>query len=136
MTYRLLHISIGSVFGVFNHSAIQSRLDDLGKDWLNYNANCWLLWTNKSPITISEMIAVHLNPADQILVLGVNSQDLPTGFMPQWVWDWINRPRDPASGAVLTPALPAPSAFNLFDSNPPGAKGAGLLNALSPPAQK
>lgn len=134
--YRLLHLSVGATFGILNRDAIHTRLNDLSKDWLNYNTNCWLIWTNKSPITISEMISGHLNPADQILVLGVSNLDLPVGSMPQWVWDWINRPRDPHSGDVLTPALPAPSAYNIFSGGPPSPPGLGLLSAANTQGKK
>lgn len=114
--YRLLHISISPVMGAFaDHKILESRLTDLGRDWLRYNTFCWMLWTNKSSITISEMISMHLDPQDQLLVIGVSPLDLPTGRLPQWAWEWINRPRNVQTGDILTPALPAPAAKNVFD---------------------
>ena len=112
--YRFLHVSIGPAFGFLNREGLHSRINDLSKDWLNYNNTCWILWTDKATITVSEMIMDSLNPADQIMVLGISDTDTPAGALPSWIWDWINRPRDCYTGQVLTPLLPAPAAVNLF----------------------
>jgi nitrate/nitrite transporter NarK len=117
--YRLLHISITPIYEPVNRAALEARLSDLGRDWLCYSAFSFVLWTNKSIVTVSEMIATHLQPVDQLLVFAISTTETPSGRLPHWVWEWINRPRNAWTGDILTPALPAPSATNLFDpSNP------------------
>lgn len=115
MMYRLLHVSIAPAYGVVNKAEIENRLNDLGRDWLRYNSLSWILWTNKSTITVSEMLSGHIQPADFLLVLALSTNELPTGRLAEWMWDWINRPRDSLTGEVRTPMLPAPAAENLWD---------------------
>ena len=131
MTYRLLHISITPATIPVDRAAIESRLNDLGRDWLCYNANNFILWTAMSPITVSEMITKHLTPYDQLLVFALSTTEMPTGRLPSWMWEWINRPRNIWTGDVLTPALPAPAATNLFEggANP-------FLPPPPPPARR
>lgn len=126
MTYRFLHISITPINTPLNRAAIEARLNDLGRDWLCYNTLSFVLWTNKSTVTVAEMIEGHLQPEDQFLVFNFATNELPTGRLPSWIWDWINRPRNQWTGDILTSALPAPAATNQFDPNlwlmPPGDK--------------
>ncbi|MNR96414.1 hypothetical protein D3C72_275690 [compost metagenome] len=117
MMYRLLHITIVPILAPTPQNVIQKRMSDLGRDWMSYNAFCWLLWTNKSILTVSEMVMGDVNPGDQVLVMGVNATEVPNGRLPEWVWAWFNRPRNPFTGEVQTPAIPAPEALNLFDQS-------------------
>lgn len=119
MKYRLLHLSIAPAYQTIDRQTIEARLTDLGRDWMGYNALSWMLWTNKSIITVSEMISGHLEPADHLLVVSVNTAEIPSGRLAEWMWEWINRPRDPLTGDVLTPKLPAPAAKSLFDPENP-----------------
>lgn len=130
MIFRLLHITIVPPHTPVNPSTIAVRLNDLGRDWLQYASTSWILWTNKSTITVSEMLATHLDPADFLLVLPINPADQPTGRLAEWMWAWLNRPRDNLTGEVLTPLLPAPSATNYFDKDNPWL--AALLSQIPP----
>ncbi|MFC7377689.1 hypothetical protein [Brevundimonas sp. GCM10030266] len=125
MNFRLLHITITPQVVPIAPHIVQKRLSDLGKDWMSYNAFCWVLWTNKSILTVSEMIMADVNPADHVLVVGLNPAEVPNGRLPDWVWGWFNRPRNPVTGEVLTPAIPAPGASNLFES--------AMIGGLLPP---
>jgi len=117
--YRLLHVAINTATVPLDRHVIENRLSDLARDWLYYNSTNFILWTNKSTVTVSEMITDHLGTYDQLLVIAINTAEPPTGRMPSWIWEWINRPRNVWTGDVLTPALPAPAAANLFDpANP------------------
>lgn len=113
--YRLLHVSISPMYTPINRQAVETRLSDLGRDWIGYNSLSWILWTNKSIITVSEMLAGHINPEDHLLVFVLNTAEPPSGRLPEWMWAWINRPRNALTGDILTPALPAPNATNLFE---------------------
>lgn len=119
--YRLLHISIVPQAIPTPPHVIQGRMNDLGRDWLSYNAFCWVLWTNKSILTVSEMVMSDVGAGDQVLVVALSPSEIPNGRLPEWVWQWFNRPRNPYTGDVQTPALPAPNAQNLFD--PSGSGG-------------
>jgi hypothetical protein len=115
MMYRLLHLSVTPALQPIDRSAIEARLNDLGSDWLGYNNTSWILWTNKSTITVSEMLTGHLSPYDHLLVFQIGTTEVPTGRLPPWMWDWINRPRNSHTGEVQTPAFPAPAAKPVFD---------------------
>lgn len=113
--YRLLHISIIPQVVPIQPQIVQKRLSDLGPDWMSYSAFNWMLWTNKSIVTVSEMIMGDVSPTDYVLVVALNVSEIPNGRLPEWAWGWLNRPRNAYTGEVLTPALPAPGASNLFD---------------------
>lgn len=115
MMYRFLHITIVPEMAPPPPMVLQNRMNDLGRDWIAYNAFCWVLWTNKSIVTVAEMIMNDVGLGDQVLVVALDASEVPNGRLPQWAWDWFNRPRDPQSGDVQTPVLPAPEAKNLFD---------------------
>lgn len=117
MKFRLLHITIVPQLVPTAPTRIQQRMSDLGRDWMSYNAFCWVLWTSKSIVTVSEMVMADVSPGDQVLVVALDPGEIPNGRLPEWVWGWFNRPRDPLTGDVHTPALPAPDAQNLFDQN-------------------
>lgn len=116
MIYRFLHITVTPAFGAVQTATMQQRLSDLGRDWMSYNQFCWVLWTNKNILTVSEMIMGDIDPQDHLLVVALNPGEVPNGRLPNWVWDWFNRPRNIISGEVLTPALPAPGALNVFEN--------------------
>lgn len=125
MNFRLLHITITPQVVPVPPHIVQKRLSDLGKDWMSYSAFCWVLWTNKSILTVAEMIMADINPADHVLVVSLNPAEVPNGRLPEWVWGWLSRPRNILTGEVMTPALPAPGASNLFEP-------AGLGGLLPP----
>lgn len=135
MIFRLLHITIAPAYKPVDAATIKARLNDLGRDWIQYNTMSWILWTNKSTITVSEMISTHLEPVDFLLVLPINPTEQPSGRLAEWMWEWINRPRDFATGEVLTPLMPAPSARNYFDPENPWLRAllADSSQRASPP---
>lgn len=114
MNYRLLHVSITPELIHTPKPALERRMNDLGRDWITYNAFSWVLWTNKSILTVSEMIMGDVHPGDQVLVVALNPAEVPNGRLPAWMWAWFNRPRNAITGDVETPTLPAPDAQNLF----------------------
>lgn len=115
MTYRFLHITITPLLIPVNQEKIQTRLSDLGRDWMSYNTLSWILWTNKSILTVTEMLIGDIDEDDQLLVVALNPAEIPNGRLPNWMWDWFNRPRNSQTGDVQTPLLSAPDAQNIFD---------------------
>lgn len=114
MIYRFLHISITPIFVPLDRQKVERRLTDLGRDWMSYNSLSWILWTNKSILTVSEMLMGEIRDEDQLLVIALNPAEVPNGRLPNWIWDWFNRPRNLTTGDIQTPALPAPDAQNVF----------------------
>lgn len=121
MIFRLLHVTIAPVHVQPDFDRVKARLNELGRDWIQYSGVSFILWTNKSTITVSEMLSELIEPIDFLLVLPINPLELPAGRLPSWVWEWINRPRNISTGDVHTPLSPAPHAVNYFDRDNPFA---------------
>ncbi len=131
MNFRFVHLSIAPFHLPMNFAPVEMRVSQLSRDWLRYNSLSWILWTNKSTVTISEMVSEDLQPADQLLVMALSTTEPPTGRLPAWAWEWVNRPRDSVTGEIRTPALPAPAAENQFRySGSPQASSGGNKASL------
>ena len=123
--HRFIHISIG--YSRLNPSPqiLEPTMAALSDDWARYNFNCWILWTNKSSIVCMQAIKELLAPEDQLLIHKMDLSEIPIGLLPQWLWDWINRQRNPFSGAIEFPQA-LPTAFGL-PTYPSAVRGAGSV---------
>jgi hypothetical protein len=64
------------------------------------------------------MIHSKLLPSDQLLVHVLDKSEIPAGYLPQWIWDWLNRARDPVNGTAIAQTLSADIAALLSTSKP------------------
>lgn len=82
---------------------------DLAEDWISYGGNNWIIYTKRDYLTWCGWLRAVLGPDDSVLILELNNPLIGVGFMPQWVWDWINRDRTdpgwipPTSTKMLLP---------------------------------
>lgn len=107
-----LHVGI-TFAGTPKVRELEPWIQTLCNDWIRYSANNWIIWTSKSPREVAESMRLMLDPNDLILVVRIDTHD-SSGFLPQWIWDWINRPRPPG----WTPP-PAPHALPPSRANDP-----------------
>lgn len=125
---RFFNLGVAFARGVPRTAEIESSaLDWIAPDWLRYTPTNWLLYSEKNAQQLSDLLHPYF-PTDHFLVLPVDVSLGVQGWMSQFVWDWINRPRN----AGWTPPLPAPRAVvprNLFG----GALGLGALSTPPPP---
>jgi hypothetical protein len=110
--FRYQHLSIipTTWHGYDPHNA-DLKLTTLVKDFYRYSSANYLLWTDKSPVTISEVVRDALRPEDWVLVHAVDRSVPPSGWLPTNTWDWLNRSRNHLTGettgnAMLVPPVP------------------------------
>jgi hypothetical protein len=135
--HRYVHVSIAYAAIPFDVRRLELPVNSLASDWVRYTPTCWILWTDRPLSVVSQTLKAYLGPSDNIMALSINPHDTPAGHMPQWVWDWYNRYRDPVTGQVNWPppqpvgglAPPAGSQLpnGLLGGLNPGSPLAGLL---------
>ena len=62
-------------------------------DWLRFNPYTYLIWTDKSPSELYELLRRHITPDDQVIVAGVDLLRERYGWSQQWIWEWIDKHR-------------------------------------------
>jgi len=62
-------------------------------DWLRYAPNCWIVWTTTDASGWYERLRLHMSTNDSVLICELNLQN-KYGWMAQWIWDWLEKPRD------------------------------------------
>jgi len=64
-------------------------------DWIKYADNCWIVWSSKNPNDWYEKFKAIPRLKDcWILILKMDfTPDNRAGQLPQWVWDWVQKPR-------------------------------------------
>lgn len=80
-------------------SATSPKFDDLrslfdagADDWIRYSPTCWMLYTKKSADDWFDKIEPLLSKKDTVFVCALDFTD-KQGWLPQWVWDWMNTKR-------------------------------------------
>lgn len=110
MTHKYYHIGI---IGASNSSIhLTQAIGLIATDYLYYSPVHWILWSDKSTITLSEVIKASLPPGGMVLIVEINMQTRPTGYMPQAIWDWINKPRFDNVDLLKLLDLPPPATSN------------------------
>jgi hypothetical protein len=107
---------------------LEPIVSELAADWVRYTSTTWILWTEKSTLTCSEMIRPKLDRGDHFMVVAADISADAAGTLPKWVWDWMNRRRDPSTGwvALPEPVLPTPSSGLPLALHPGGSTVKGL----------
>lgn len=114
---RFIHI--GFAFpGAAKTKVLEPVVSQAG-DWIRYSASAWIVWTDKNPDQIYNLLAPHLTTHEQVLIAYL---DLPSGYqgwMPKWVWDWISGKLNPLNlGAFGLPSALPPYGFGALNSPP------------------
>ena len=104
--YRFVHITIGYAAPGTPPELLEPVINALANDWLRYTTNAWILWTNKHIVTCMEVIRDRLLPQDHLFIHPIDMTEVPGGSLPPWMWDWVNRGRNPISGEVFTTPPP------------------------------
>jgi hypothetical protein len=106
MPPRFLHVS-------FNFPR-QSKVEELepifdkARDWVRYAPNCWIIWTSVSPRQWLGRLRPVLRSGEHVLICRVDLQER-AGWLPGWVWEWIDRSRADRTGhPPEAPVMPPP----------------------------
>jgi hypothetical protein len=69
---------------------METELTNIGIDWLRYAPNCWIIHTDANSKAWFDYLKKFLTGnEDHLLICRLNTDDF-NGWMPKWVWDWIN----------------------------------------------
>jgi hypothetical protein len=94
---RYTHISFHFPPGVSELEASHYIQPVINKadDWLKYTGNCWIVWSSKTPTEWYEQFAgIERLKACSILVVKLDlTPQNRAGQFPEWIWDWIHKPR-------------------------------------------
>jgi hypothetical protein len=103
---KIFHIS-------FNFGKREQKTEELkpafnkALDWVFYAPNCWLVCTTAEPNIWIQRLRPLLHDEDSIFICEINFSGAFSGFLPQIVWDWIER--NSGTKIIDLPALPAPA---------------------------
>jgi hypothetical protein len=70
---------------------------DKAKDWMQYAPNCWLIYTGREArFWYSKLQALPGMKDDASFLISeipLGDKSKRAGWLPESVWDWINKPR-------------------------------------------
>ena len=62
-------------------------------DWVRYSGNCWIIYTNTDIPTWVARVREHMGPNDNVIICELANIRSSDGWMPKWIWDWVNKSR-------------------------------------------
>jgi hypothetical protein len=93
---KFLHVS-------FNFEGRDPPTDAITKvfnkatDWVTYAPNCWIIYSTKPDAsTWYQRIRAVLDEDDSVFVVEINLENRQ-GWLPTYVWDWIQKDRQKKS---------------------------------------
>lgn len=94
MRPRFIHLGVNFGANIPGTVAVDAHLNIVAPDWLRYSNTTWLIWTDLPMETLVERMKPAFIEGDQYLFAGIDTTHGMQGMFTQFVWDWINRPRD------------------------------------------
>ena len=62
-------------------------------DWIRYCENCWVIYTKYTPEELLRELKQYLGEKDQLLILEIKNDQQISGWLPQWIWNWLYKTR-------------------------------------------
>jgi hypothetical protein len=77
-----------------------------------WDFQAWVVWTDKSPLEIHNMLVPHILNEDNMLIVPIDAS-VKQGWMPKWVWDWFDSKQhpNPLGGIGGLGLRPTPNPF-------------------------
>jgi hypothetical protein len=90
---RFLHVSI--VWGGAAKSIEQLRpIFDLADDWLSYGSSNWIIYTGEDQfIWQGRIMAIVDTSVDRFFICEISDVHDTSGFLSEWTWKWLRKPR-------------------------------------------
>lgn len=85
--HRFIHIGFHFA-GVPKVRDLEPAMTIIG-DWIRYSTLSWIVWTEKSPADIYQLIQRSMDINDQFLIAKIEPTDL-IGNVSPWIWTWMN----------------------------------------------
>ena len=108
-------VHIGCMFQLIPKTQqLDATFNAVGDDWIRYAANNWIVWTPRSVTDWYTLVKPNLDAEDMLLIAVMNLHER-YGWLPQWVWEWMEkRLKNDATSvadilALLYPTLQPPS---------------------------
>jgi len=61
-------------------------------DWYRWNANTWVLWTNRTPDEWQALVRPHMSTNTTFFFCALDVSERQ-GWAKQGFWDWLNKTR-------------------------------------------
>jgi hypothetical protein len=88
--------------------AVQDAIEQKCIDWLRYATNCYVVWTNVEAATLAgSILSVPGMSHTYFFIIKLDMSD-GFGWLPQWIWEWLNRDRTTQLPLFTFPTLPMP----------------------------
>jgi hypothetical protein len=91
MTALYLHLSFNFEGRDSPYAPLQEQLNN-ALDWVRYAPNCYILYTTTDAQTWYSRLKAIVHADDSILIVEINLTNRQ-GWLPKYVWDWINKDR-------------------------------------------
>src|SRR5216684_7282405 len=108
---RFLQITFMFSDGPPKTTELEPIFNFISEDWCRFSPTAWLVWTARPASDFFYALKPSLGPRDSMLIIGVDMNDR-NGWMPQWIWEWMDRRRQLAPPPP--PAPPPPDYSNLL----------------------
>ncbi len=89
--HRFLLVAIGYSITA-QPAALEPAMSVIADDWIRINANTWVLWSEKTIATCDEIVRGKIGASDHVFIVKIDLSER-AGWMPKWMWDWLNKPR-------------------------------------------
>jgi len=90
MANQFLHIGFN-----FVNPPDRKALDDAfdkGLDWVRYADSCYIVWTSSDVEKWYKRLKPFLKLGEHLFIVGIDIENRQ-GWLPKWVWEWINKER-------------------------------------------
>ena len=94
---KFLHVGFNFA-GPLKIKELEPAFSSVG-DWLRYSSSCWIIWTERSAQDVFSALKPYLVNDDQFLIVEINMYER-NGWLPEWVWGWMNARQQYQSNAL------------------------------------
>ena len=104
MANKLLHIGFYARESLPDPKALKA-VYDMALDWIAYAPNCCIVFTSSEPDVWYHRLKPVLRDGDSFLIheIYVVGEKIFTGYLPQFVWDWMKKYIGSAPKAIPAP---------------------------------
>jgi hypothetical protein len=83
---------------------------DLAQDWAVYGVGSYLIYTREELYTWQGRMMAVISQGDFFFICEISDIKSCGGFLPRYIWDWINKDRTDYGGTIFDVFPPMPPA--------------------------
>jgi len=92
LSKRYIHVGFNFV-GQPITKELEPVFTNMSLDWVRYSSHCWLAYTQNDNQAWLNALKPHIADPNSMLILEVRHPQIVQGWLPPWIWEWINKPR-------------------------------------------